>query len=156
MAEAMFDYAPQHAGDLALKVGDKVQVLRKGEDGWWSGTLRGQQGNFPGGDISVLPTVSLFHMSPVVSSVRCFLLYLSEPSRLVASCVIMLVHIEASVDALVSFSRCPQHGLGVFQSLFTTWKRRKRKRLRFVSVRIFGARGFSYFLDVPRLFLADA
>lgn len=48
MAEAMFDYAPQHVGDLALKVGDKVEVSRKGDDGWWSGTLRGQQGNFPG------------------------------------------------------------------------------------------------------------
>lgn len=48
MAEAMFDYAPQHVGDLALRVGDKVEVSRKGEDGWWSGTLRGQQGNFPG------------------------------------------------------------------------------------------------------------
>lgn len=48
MAEAMFDYTPQHVGDLALKVGDKVEVVRKGDDGWWSGTLRGQQGNFPG------------------------------------------------------------------------------------------------------------
>ncbi|CAN0493000.1 unnamed protein product, partial [Ectocarpus sp. 12 AP-2014] len=47
MAEAMFDYTPQHVGDLALKVGDKVEVSRKGDDGWWSGTLRGQQGNFP-------------------------------------------------------------------------------------------------------------
>lgn len=48
MAEAMFEYAAQHAGDLALKVGDKVEVTRKGSDGWWSGTLRGKQGNFPG------------------------------------------------------------------------------------------------------------
>lgn len=48
MAEAMFDYVSQHVGDLALKAGDKVEVLRKGDDGWWSGTLRGQQGNFPG------------------------------------------------------------------------------------------------------------
>lgn len=48
MAEAMFEYAPRHVGDLALKVGDKVEVTRKGDDGWWSGTLRGKQGNFPG------------------------------------------------------------------------------------------------------------
>lgn len=48
MAEAMFEYASRHVGDLALKVGDKVEVTRKGDDGWWSGTLRGKQGNFPG------------------------------------------------------------------------------------------------------------
>lgn len=48
MAEAMFEYAIQHVGDLALKVGDKVEVTRKGDDGWWTGILRGVTGNFPG------------------------------------------------------------------------------------------------------------
>ena len=48
MVEAMFDYSPQHVGDLALKVGDKVEVTRRGDDGWWTGTLRGVHGNFPG------------------------------------------------------------------------------------------------------------
>lgn len=48
MAEAMFEYTPQHVGDLALKLGDKVEVSRKGDDGWWTGTLRNQRGNFPG------------------------------------------------------------------------------------------------------------
>lgn len=48
MAEAMFEYTPQHVGDLALKVGDKVEVFHKGDDGWWTGTLRGMRGNFPG------------------------------------------------------------------------------------------------------------
>lgn len=48
MAEAMFEYTPQHVGDLALKVGDKVEVTQKGDDGWWTGSLRGAQGNFPG------------------------------------------------------------------------------------------------------------
>lgn len=48
MAEAMFEYTPQHVGDLALKVGDKIEVSRKGADGWWTGSLRGAQGNFPG------------------------------------------------------------------------------------------------------------
>lgn len=64
MAEAMFDYAPQHAGDLALKVGDKVTVTRKGEDGWWTGKLRGAQGNFPGE----------LHMSSILSSLQSFYL----------------------------------------------------------------------------------
>lgn len=64
MAEAMFDYAPQHAGDLALKVGDKVTVTRKGEDGWWTGKLRGAQGNFPGE----------LHMSSILSSLQSFIL----------------------------------------------------------------------------------
>lgn len=48
MAEAMFEYTPQHVGDLALIVGDKIEVSRKGDDGWWTGTLRGKRGNFPG------------------------------------------------------------------------------------------------------------
>lgn len=48
VAEVMFEYNPQHVGDLALAVGDKVEVTRKGDDGWWMGTLRGATGNFPG------------------------------------------------------------------------------------------------------------
>lgn len=50
MADVMFEYNPQHVGDLALSVGDKVEVTRKGDDGWWTGTLRGATGNFPGKD----------------------------------------------------------------------------------------------------------
>lgn len=49
MAEVMFAYNPQHVGDLALSVGDKVEVTRKSDDGWWTGRLRGTVGNFPGG-----------------------------------------------------------------------------------------------------------
>lgn len=48
MVEAMFDYTPQHVGHLEIKVGDKLEVTRRGDDGWWTGTLRGVHGNFPG------------------------------------------------------------------------------------------------------------
>lgn len=44
----MFDYTPQHVGDLEIKVGDKLEVTKRGDDGWWTGTLRGVNGNFPG------------------------------------------------------------------------------------------------------------
>lgn len=55
MAEVMFEYNPQHVGDLALSVGDKVEVSRKGDDGWWTGKLRGATGNFPGENPKVTP-----------------------------------------------------------------------------------------------------
>lgn len=44
----MFDYTPQHVGDLAIKVGDRVEVSKRGNDGWWTGSLRGATGSFPG------------------------------------------------------------------------------------------------------------
>lgn len=48
IAEVMYEYNPQHVGDLAMSVGDKVEVTRRGDDGWWTGKLRGVIGNFPG------------------------------------------------------------------------------------------------------------
>jgi actin cytoskeleton-regulatory complex protein SLA1 len=32
---AIYDYAPQGEGELAITEGDILYVLDKGEDGWW-------------------------------------------------------------------------------------------------------------------------
>jgi amphiphysin len=47
---ALYDYAPQAAGDLALRAGDRIEIVQRTADanGWWTGRLNGQQGVFPG------------------------------------------------------------------------------------------------------------
>lgn len=47
---ALYDYAPQATGDLAIKAGDRIEIVQRTADanGWWTGRLNGQQGVFPG------------------------------------------------------------------------------------------------------------
>lgn len=47
---ALYDYVPQAAGDLAIKAGDRIEIVQRTADanGWWTGRLNGQQGVFPG------------------------------------------------------------------------------------------------------------
>lgn len=46
---ALYDYAPQAPGDLALKAGDVIEIVQRTDaNGWWTGKLNGQQGVFPG------------------------------------------------------------------------------------------------------------
>ena len=47
---ALYDYAPQAQGDLALKAGDVIEIVQRTADanGWWTGKLNGQTGVFPG------------------------------------------------------------------------------------------------------------
>lgn len=47
---ALYDYAPQAQGDLAMKAGDVVEIVQRTADanGWWTGKLNGQVGVFPG------------------------------------------------------------------------------------------------------------
>ena len=49
-AQALYDYEAQAAGDLSFSTGDVIEVTQKGasENEWWSGTLNGQSGQFPG------------------------------------------------------------------------------------------------------------
>lgn len=49
-AQALYDYEAQAAGDLSFSTGDVIEVTQKGasENEWWSGTLNGQAGQFPG------------------------------------------------------------------------------------------------------------
>jgi hypothetical protein len=49
-ASALFDYVPQNDDELALKAGDRVQVIEKLDDGWWRARVEGtnQEGLVPG------------------------------------------------------------------------------------------------------------
>jgi len=42
-----FDYTAQDKEELTLKIGDIVYVVKKGDDGWWEGTLNGRYGIIP-------------------------------------------------------------------------------------------------------------
>jgi hypothetical protein len=44
---ALFDNVPDDGDELAFKVGDKIEILKKDESGWWEGRLRGKKGIFP-------------------------------------------------------------------------------------------------------------
>ena len=49
-AVALYDYEAQAAGDLSFMTGDVIEVTQKGatENEWWTGTLNGRSGQFPG------------------------------------------------------------------------------------------------------------
>lgn len=49
-ATALYDYEAQAAGDLSFAAGDVIEVTVRGatENEWWTGTLHGRQGQFPG------------------------------------------------------------------------------------------------------------
>jgi len=49
-AQALYDYEAQAAGDLSFATGDVIHIIQKGatENEWWTGSLNGRQGQFPG------------------------------------------------------------------------------------------------------------
>lgn len=55
-ARALYDFEPQAEGDLALKVDDIVDIIKKtnSTDDWWTGRLRGKIGVFPGKQLTFL------------------------------------------------------------------------------------------------------
>ncbi|KAJ9068757.1 BAR adaptor protein Hob1 [Entomophthora muscae] len=55
-ARALYDYEPQAEGDLALKVDDVIDIIKKtnSTDDWWTGRLRGKIGVFPANYVVIL------------------------------------------------------------------------------------------------------
>ncbi|CAH0021749.1 unnamed protein product [Clonostachys rhizophaga] len=47
---ALYDYAAQADGDLSFQTGDVIEIIQRtqNENEWWSGKLKGKQGQFPG------------------------------------------------------------------------------------------------------------
>eukprot|EP00053_Salpingoeca_punica_P015178 m.138949 g.138949 ORF g.138949 m.138949 type:complete len:646 (-) comp16644_c2_seq2:393-2330(-) len=45
--EAMYDYVPSESDELALRVGDRLEVFDNMDETWWEGRLNGQVGIFP-------------------------------------------------------------------------------------------------------------
>mmetsp|Transcript_26328 Transcript_26328/g.42650 ORF Transcript_26328/g.42650 Transcript_26328/m.42650 type:complete len:487 (-) Transcript_26328:33-1493(-) len=55
VATVLFEYTPVEDGEMALQVGDTIQVLEIEEDGWWLGRNKdGGIGIFPGGYVKRL------------------------------------------------------------------------------------------------------
>lgn len=50
MCTALYDYTAQAAGDLSFRAGDRITIVQRTGDqnGWWTGSLNGVQGVFPG------------------------------------------------------------------------------------------------------------
>jgi len=46
-AVALYDYDAQEPGELNMKEGDLIEITVMGEDGWWTGNLKGASGIFP-------------------------------------------------------------------------------------------------------------
>lgn len=47
---ALYDFAAQADGDLSFSAGDVIEIIQRtqNENEWWTGKLRGKQGQFPG------------------------------------------------------------------------------------------------------------
>jgi len=45
--KAKYAYTGQDPEELSFKEGDILYVMKKGDDGWWEGTLNGTYGIFP-------------------------------------------------------------------------------------------------------------
>jgi len=52
--KVLFSYHPTHEDELALLVGDEIQLLGEVEEGWWRGRLAGKIGVFPSNFVSVV------------------------------------------------------------------------------------------------------
>ena len=50
MVTALYDFAAQADGDLSFSAGDVIEIVQRtqNENEWWTGKLRGKQGQFPG------------------------------------------------------------------------------------------------------------
>lgn len=44
---AVYSLAAGEDGELSFKQGDRIEVLREDDSGWWEGQLRGEVGLFP-------------------------------------------------------------------------------------------------------------
>lgn len=78
-ATALYDYEAQAHGDLSFNTGDVIEVTQKGatENEWWTGKLRGREGQFPGKSryLSSLKIHSDILQETMYSSIRCMSLY---------------------------------------------------------------------------------
>ncbi|KAJ1568981.1 Unconventional myosin-Ie [Cladochytrium tenue] len=45
---ALYDYEATEADELSFKAGDLITIVSKDDEGWWTGSIRGKKGLFPG------------------------------------------------------------------------------------------------------------
>ncbi|KAJ8683822.1 hypothetical protein QAD02_019614 [Eretmocerus hayati] len=70
---ALFDYIAQGEDELSLQRGETVEVLSKdsrisGDDGWWTGKIRGKVGIFPANFVAEAETIN--RVSSVIEQVK--------------------------------------------------------------------------------------
>ncbi|XP_064627176.1 SH3 domain-containing kinase-binding protein 1-like isoform X2 [Lineus longissimus] len=53
-AKVAYSYTPENQDELRLEVGEVVEVINEEEEGWWKGSLRGQQGLFPSNFVEMI------------------------------------------------------------------------------------------------------
>jgi myosin-1 len=44
---ALYDYEAREADEMSIRTGEVITVIKKGDDGWWHGSLGGLKGMFP-------------------------------------------------------------------------------------------------------------
>ncbi|KAI0463194.1 hypothetical protein LJB42_003214 [Komagataella kurtzmanii] len=70
LAEALYDYTPQEKEDLALRVGDKIEVTDKLSSDWWRGKVNGTEGIFPANYVKLLGSRPSHSPPPVAQAQR--------------------------------------------------------------------------------------
>ncbi|KAH9483093.1 Protein csh3 [Psilocybe cubensis] len=53
-AEALYDYNSGEAGDLVVSEGDRILVVERTSDDWWTGEVNGKKGLFPASYVKLL------------------------------------------------------------------------------------------------------
>lgn len=108
-AKVLFDYEPQNADELHLKVGDVIRVLTKdilNTEGWWEGELNGRVGVFPDNFVELLPSDEEMQ-SEKVSERGSELWFCSRiPSGSLALPTVPFPHIHVNKNSEVSSAWC--------------------------------------------------
>lgn len=53
-AKVHHDYKPENPDELALEVGQIVEILKQEEEGWWEGSINGKSGLFPSNFVDII------------------------------------------------------------------------------------------------------
>ncbi|OCH84437.1 SH3-domain-containing protein [Obba rivulosa] len=53
-AEALYDYTSEDPGDLELQAGERVLVVERSSDDWWTGEIDGRKGLIPASYVKIL------------------------------------------------------------------------------------------------------
>ena len=53
-AKVAFEYDPEQDDELALQVGEIVEILEDNDEGWWKGKLNGKIGVFPSNFVEII------------------------------------------------------------------------------------------------------
>ncbi|KAL3311710.1 Abl interactor 1 [Cichlidogyrus casuarinus] len=52
--ETLYEYSKDRGDELSFREGEIIYVIKKNEDGWWEGVMRGVTGLFPGNYVQTI------------------------------------------------------------------------------------------------------